>query len=109
MSRRTPRISRRLLESKEGWLRPRPGEDQTMPDMARLQDNYYECVSVEFGLLRIGPRLQRLTRASRPSRPSENDRQTTHRRTSGESRTGGASKGGRPHAPVASTHHDAEA
>ena len=31
--------------------------------MARLQDDYYERVSVKFGLLRIGPRLQRLTRA----------------------------------------------
>jgi hypothetical protein len=31
--------------------------------MARLQDDYCERVSVKFGLLRIGPRLQRLTRA----------------------------------------------
>jgi hypothetical protein len=31
--------------------------------MVHLQDDYYERVSVKFGLLRIGPRLQRLTRA----------------------------------------------
>ena len=44
-----------------------------MPDMARLQDDYYECVSVEFGLLRIGPRLQRLTRGEwkERKRPAE--------------------------------------
>jgi hypothetical protein len=31
--------------------------------MVRLQDDYYEGVSVKFGLLRFGPRLHRLTRA----------------------------------------------
>jgi hypothetical protein len=31
--------------------------------MVRFQDDYYHCVGVKFGLLRIGPRLQRLTRA----------------------------------------------
>jgi polyhydroxyalkanoate synthesis regulator phasin len=31
--------------------------------MGALQDDYYERVSIKFGLLRIGPRLQRLTRA----------------------------------------------